>query len=104
MARIVSKSRAGENGAKPTGYCRFYRKRIIAPFGCEGKPDHAWKSRTFNNLGCTFLTGLPAISFLPMPTGPLRPSSGGPDAIVVLVERGGAMIATRRDHGIFALH
>jgi hypothetical protein len=25
---------------------------IVARFGPEGKPDHAWKSRIFNNLGC----------------------------------------------------
>src|SRR6202048_4528099 len=86
------------------GSCAVYRGRIIARFGREGKPDRAWKSRIFNNLGCTFWTGAPAISVSPVPAGPLARRFREPRAIVVLVDRGGAMIATRPDKGISTPH
>ena len=33
-------------------------RRIVARFGCEGKPDNARKSRIFNNLGPAFGGGM----------------------------------------------
>jgi hypothetical protein len=33
-------------------------QRIVARFGCEGKPDNARKSRIFNNLGPGFDSGM----------------------------------------------
>jgi hypothetical protein len=39
---------------KADGSCPFVTDDgylIVARFGPEGKPDHAWKSRIFNNLG-----------------------------------------------------
>jgi hypothetical protein len=36
--------------------------RIVARFGCEGKPDNARKSRIFNNLGRS-LGGGPVVIF-----------------------------------------
>src|SRR5882724_1867934 len=61
--------------------CPFATGRIVARFRCEGKSDHAWKSRIFNNL-----------EYAGRFFGRARASRR---AIVVLVERGGAMIATR---------
>ncbi len=80
------------------------RQRIVARFGREGKPDHAWKSRIFNNLACARVAG-PACILAPCRTEPgVGACHAPPRAIVVLVERGGAMIATRPDKGIFAPH
>jgi hypothetical protein len=63
-----------------------YRGRIVARFRCEGKPDTAWKSRIFNNLGRTLRDGL-ARYFDPRRAGqPPGPRFGGTGAIVVLVE------------------
>jgi hypothetical protein len=69
--------------------------RIVAPFGCEGKPRacpeiaHIQQFRVFPGYRQAVLA---------LPTLP----QGWPRAIVVLVERGGPMIATRPDKGIFA--
>src|SRR5712664_2112565 len=79
-------------------------QRIVARFSCEGKPDNAWKSRIFNNLACTRLAGPAFICGICRAEPIIAELHGEPGVIVVLVERGGAMIATRPDKGIFAPH
>src|ERR1700737_1103850 len=79
-------------------------QRIVARFDCEGKPDDAWKSRIFNNLGCTRVAGSARIPGSRRAESIIGARHRQPRAIVVLVERGGAMIATRPDKGIFAPH
>src|ERR1700716_720816 len=93
--RVLSRKAVPEKMGPSRGLLPVYRGRIIARFGHEGKPDRAWKSRIFNNLGGTFWSGAPAISRFPVPAGPLARRFREPRAIVVLVDRGGAMIATR---------
>src|ERR1700681_4447491 len=101
--RVLSRKAVPEKMGPSRGLLPVYRGRIIARFGREGKPDRAWKSRIFNNLGCTFWTGAPAFR-IPAPAGLLARRFRGPRAIVVLVDRGGAMIATRPDNGISTPH
>jgi hypothetical protein len=90
MARFGSKGRAGRNTAKPT-LLQVYRTRIVAGFGCQGKPDNARKWRLFNNIEA-FRWRIGRYSRNPqsLTTHPVLP-----EAIAVLVERGRAMIATR---------
>src|SRR5258706_9990541 len=79
-------------------------QRIVARFRREGKPVHAWKSRIFNNLGCTLRAG-PACIAGCGGAGLFPPCApGGPPAIVVLVERGGPFVGTRPTKAIFQLH
>src|SRR6476659_1432424 len=67
----------------------FWRGPIVARFGREGKPDRIRKSRIFNYLGHVLGDWWDCIRHIRH----ISPTSNGPT--VVLVERGGAMIATR---------
>src|SRR5260370_15377614 len=60
-------------------------------FGTRGSPDPSRKSRIFNNLEYTIQPNGRYLPRRPIVSARL----GGQDAIVVLVERAAAMIATR---------
>jgi hypothetical protein len=103
MARIVSKSRAGGNGAKPT-VLAGYRTLIITPFGGEGKPRSCPEIAHIQQFRVYVLDRSAGIILFPAPAARPGLRFGEPDAIVVLVKRGAAMIATRPDKGISTPH
>src|SRR3984893_17397825 len=103
MARIVSKSRAGENGAKPRDLAGLPRANYSA-FWRRGETRSCLEIAHIQQFRVYILDRTTCNFRIPRAGRSLARRFGGPRAIVVLVERGGAMIATRPDDGIFAPH